>query len=106
MAGFSNKGSAQTNLAKVFRKLKGEGAASPETKKKGGGRKRKAGEYISIRLRKACLLTPLIADDDSEQNEEEETPSKKKGRTKKGTQEQKDVNDALVKSEAMDEELD
>lgn len=45
MTGFSTKASAQVNLAKVFRKLKGDGIASPDVKKKSGGRKRKAREY-------------------------------------------------------------
>lgn len=46
LSGFSTKGSATTNLAKVLKKAMGEGTASPEAKK-GGGSKRKAGMSIT-----------------------------------------------------------
>lgn len=48
LAGFTTKGSATTYLGKVLKKVMGKDAvASPEAGKKAGGRKRKAGLYLS-----------------------------------------------------------
>lgn len=44
LAGFTTKGSADTNLRKVLKKVMGKDtAAPPQAGKKAGGRKRKAG---------------------------------------------------------------
>jgi hypothetical protein len=50
LAGFSTPGSATTNLAKVLKKVKAVGLASPEAGKKGSARKRKAGTFISVSM--------------------------------------------------------
>ena len=47
IAGFTTKGSADTNLRKVLKKVMSKDAVtSPEAGKKAGGHKRKAGSYL------------------------------------------------------------
>ena len=48
LAGFTTKGSANTNLHKVLKKVMGKDSATPEASKKGSARKHKAGTCLCL----------------------------------------------------------